>query len=400
MKRKCLPYLAFLLMLVSLFACQNPYATDKNQRTVIVYIDADNNLAKWGHLNLEDIIASAKHSLDAKNRLMVYFNQSSGKTLYEVKHTDWGFEIDTVAIKQYQFENSLEKGAVREVISDAIATAPAEEYVLVLWSHSTGWLPEGIAIEESSFYRNAHMLGTKTFGRDGNYQISYEHLGEALQGLGLDLILIDACFGACAEALYDLREVVDYVVVSPTEILESGFPYHRITSLLLDESLSMINLGKALCAQYIDYYLSYEYQGTPYPYASISLIDMKEMQPLAQRCRDIISAYGHTEVSHASVQALENRSKSIYFDLYHYLQQMIPSQGDTLWQAFDAQFKQTVLHHGHTDYLYSILGKNGLVKQDNSHGLSSYIPRPGDSNFFTRCDEAYFNTNWARFIYQ
>lgn len=400
MKMKCRPYLALLVMLVGMFACQSPYATDKNERTVIVYIDADNNLAKWGQRNLKDIIASAKYSLDAKNRLMVFYNHSQAKTLYEIKHTEWGFDIDTLAIKQYAFDNCMETGAVREVISDAIATAPAEEYVLVLWSHSTGWLPEDIAIEESSFYRNAHLLGTKTFGRDGNYQISYEHLGEALQGLGIDLIMIDACFGACAEALYDLREAADYAVVSPIEILESGFPYRTITPLLLDESLSMKDLGQALCESYIDYYWSYQYQGTAYPYAAVSLIDLNEMQALAASCRDIISAYGNKAVTHASVQALENRSKSIYFDLYHYMQQLVASPQEVLWQNFDAQFKQTVLHHEHTDYLYSVLGKNGLVELDNSHGLSSYIPRPGDSKFFTRCDEAYFNTNWAQFIYQ
>ena len=385
-------------------ACFPCSEDERNERTVIMYMDANNNLSQWAHKNLNAILQNASDENMKHGRLLVFLNTGISKKLYEVQpfrsHKN-EYRGDTTLLASFKFNNALTKEAMREVISKATKTAPADETVLILWSHSTGWMPSDISIKESGYIRGATersaieagMPITKTFGMDGKNQISYEDLALALDGLGIDMVAIDACFGTCVEALYDLRHCCDYVLGSPIEILGEGYPYADLMNLFFDKDTDIETLGRQMGAAYMRYYRNFHF-----PYGAISLIDMSQMEDLASVTRSLIQKYPDNSVVHSQIQSLENRYYSIFFDFEHYMRSLIP-EDEKLMQDFTTQLSQTVLFHDHTESLYSNLSGYSTRLLEHSCGLSSYIPRPGFSEYFDRCDEAYFQTNWSKMIY-
>ena len=397
--------LALLCLLVTGSACHGPWGKKNNHRTVIIYMEANNNLSQWAHTNLNDLLVNASDVNMEDGRLLLFLNTATSKRLYEIepyKSNKGGYRGDTVLLEQYQFATALEKNAMREVLQDAMQAAPADEYALILWSHSTGWLPEDIEIKESSYIRAAgapEMPMTKNFGMDGRKSISYLDIARAVEGLGLDMMMIDACFGTCVEALYDLRNVCDYVVASPIEILGAGYPYADLMQHLFDQDVDIEGLGRRVCASYMDYYRQYEFHGIAYPYGAISLIDMSKIEALAQATQSVMQVCQDVRVEHEQVQALENRDYSIYYDFYHYIRLLTQAESPDIFSTFASAFDACVVYHDHTEKLYSNLNGYSTRALENSHGLSSYIPRPGHSSYFDRCDQAYFETNWAKYIY-
>lgn len=414
--KRLFTYIMLLMTIIVFNACFPCSEDERNERTVIMYMDANNNLSPYAYTNLNDILENASTENMKYGRLLVFLNTGQNKRLYEVKpfRSDKGANRgDTTLLATFSFNNALTKEAMREVISKATKTAPADETVLILWSHSTGWMPSDISIKESGFIRGATersaieaersaieagMPITKTFGMDGKNQISYEDLATALDGLGIDMVAIDACFGTCVEALYDLRHCCDYVLGSPIEILGEGYPYADLMNLFFDKDTDIETLGRQMGAAYMRYYRNYTYKGVPYPYGAISLIDMSEMEDLASVTRSLIQKYPDNSVVHSQIQSLENRYYSIFFDFEHYMRSLIP-EDEKLMQDFTTQLSQTVLFHDHTESLYSNLNGYSTRLLEHSCGLSSYIPRPGFSEYFDRCDEAYFQTNWSKMIY-
>ncbi len=399
-------------------SCIDDTECARNNRTVIIFMEANNNLASDARANLDDLLEKANNkSLMENGRLLVFLNSYNGsQRLYEVKAPSKNNKhSDTTLIKSYDYITPLSKGPFHQIVSDAIKAADAKEYVLLLWSHSTGWFPKSISITEES--RQAFApgidkvaaandeeewpLGTKGFGRDGNYQISYRDIGLALEGLGINLVMIDACFGAGIETLYDLRHSCDYVLASPIEIIAFGYPYLEIMDYLFNKNLSIGGLAKAVGLTYMDFYRNLTYGGKAYPYAAISLVDMSQIDSLASISRQILTKYKDVSIDHSQIQGLENRRQSIFFDFHDYMQHVCAADSQDIFTTFAEQFERCVVYHDHTDYLYSNLSGRSIRALEHCEGLSCYIPWPDNtSDYFELCNEAYYQTDWARYIYK
>ncbi len=99
----------------------------------------------------------------------------------------------------------------------------AKRYSLALWSHGSAWLPP----KKSSFLSNKGELEYKSFGQDGESELSLNDLAESLPERFFS-IAFDACFMASVEVAYALRYNVLYFLFSPTEVLPDGFPYEAM----------------------------------------------------------------------------------------------------------------------------------------------------------------------------
>lgn len=69
----------------------------------------------------------------------------------------------------------------------------------------------------------------------------------------MEYILFDDCYMASVEVAYDLKEVTDYLIASPCEIMAYGMPYAEIGPHLL---------GKvdyeSICDAFYEFYKNYE----------------------------------------------------------------------------------------------------------------------------------------------
>ncbi len=400
----------FFLLLCILCSCE-PWCKkpeSKTDRTLVIFMDANNDLSWYAHNNIDSLLLAASESNFGNGRLMLYYNKGRSRNLYEIKPFQDDAKKrrgDTILIESYQFDNALSENAIYTVLNDALRTAPADEYGLILWSHSSGWLPDSFDIKEYGFRsaKEPDMPITKSFGMDGNHHIEYKHLAKVLERFDWNFILIDACFGACAESLYDMRHSADYLIVSPIEIMGEGFPYKKIVGPVFERK-PIAEICQNLCKIYVDFY-RYEYafgeglNRVYYPYGAISLIDMSEMDSLAKATKEVMKLYKNCSVELTQVQALENRNRHLFYDLRHYLELLAADETAPALVNFRRQFEQTVLFHDHTYALYSTLNGVSTVPLNHCYGMSTYIPTYNVSTYFDQCNEAYFDNEWTKIIY-
>ena len=402
--------------------CHNEQPDDERfGRTVIVYMEAANSLYSFACTNIDTILCHASEAeIGSDNRLLIYFNGSPhhAPRLLEVTPAQEKQQkrvADTVLVKSYQEENTLTPAFMTQVLKDAREAYPSDSYGLVLWSHSQGWLPKESFTRSTPRMLSAPANGvtTKWFGIDYDYNaLDITELRSALELYEWDYVLMDACYGACVEALYELRNCCDYWVGSPVEVMGNGFPYHKILpSLFAGHTESGL---LQICRTYIDFYK----KDSSYPSATVSLIQMDELDALAEQAAALVEVCDAARLSAPcfdSIQVLDNCKPAYFYDLDGYLRSAVGySHADTLpetrrtevvkrYQAFRQQLDRAVLYHDHTPYFYSGL-KGSYTWTPISHsfcGLSAYIPRtdwPSSPSLYNQASQAYGHTSWAQAI--
>ena len=84
------------------------------------------------------------------------------------------------------------------------------------------------------------------------------------------------------EVAYELRHSADYLILSPAEVMSTGFPYKNIVKYLLsvdDKERNAVLLAQA----YLDYYKTQRF-----PWATIAVVKTDEMELLAAVTRSIM----------------------------------------------------------------------------------------------------------------
>jgi hypothetical protein len=207
-------------------------------------------------------------------------------------------------IKTYPEFNSVDTEQMRQVLNDIAEMYPAASYGLVLWSHGTSWLPAGMQL--------------RSFGEDKGCQMDITNLAAALP-IKFSFLLFDACLMGSVEVVYELRNNTDYIIASPTEVIYLGFPYETIIPELLQEKQNL----KKVTASYFNYY---DQQTFAYRSASISLINTKELEPLALITNQLISSQtiDIETFDRMSVQRLDVYEEQYTFDFFDFIEKAFP----------------------------------------------------------------------------
>ncbi len=406
MNTKPIIHLPLWLFLPFLLGCCRPVVPKKDtHRTVLVYMVADNNLNVYALQNINSMKQHINADAMETGRLLVFYVPPYSETqqLLEIKINTSTGQGDTLLLREYRFDNTLEKNAVQQVISDAKKLAPAKEYGLVLWSHAMGWHPSTSAPDPGNINPPALRSGAGTiqdddligwFGQDGYYYMEIPVLASALEGQELDFLLFDACFTASVEMLYDLRHSAGYLVGSPAEVMGAGYPYRDFVRLVFREDLSTEALCKQLCQAYMT-----SYRANPtHPSASTVLVRLSEMDSLAACVRAIFEAdpIPVSSIDLEGIQHYELMNPHLFYDLDGYLATV--SRYPLFYNAFKNQLNRTVLYKDCTDQIYSAYSSSHWFVVDSYSGLSSYIPRYDlpHSQKITNLNLAYFQTAWAQ----
>lgn len=235
---------------------------------------------------------------------------------------------------------------------------PAKGYGMVFSSHASGWLPQ-IAVKSE----------TKTVGQDkqGNhsFEIDMEEFAAAIP-YRMDYILFDACFMACVEVAWELREKADIVGFSPAEVLAEGFVYKTLTQRLLQKTPDPV----AVCRDYFEQYDAVSGSAT------ITVVDTRKMDRLASVCKQFFNKY------RTDIFGLDGNDVQYYFrpgypyasDVKHLfdLQDILVQAGVSAEDMtdFDAALKECILYEAHTPQFLSI-------PLTRACGLSMYLPTSG-----------------------
>lgn len=332
--------LIIILFAILLWGCGNNNTPIAN-RTVLVYMAADNNLYRNA---IKDIKEMLQATVPANNNLLVYVDAPAASSdsipkLFEIKNN----KIKEIC--RYSKHNSASGEVLSMVLSDAMRLYPAIDFGLVLWSHGTGWLPQGRYDEIKA---NSPQY---SFGLDNKQEMEIIELEKALP-TKLKFIIFDACLMSNIETIYQLRHKADYIIASPTEILIAGFPYDKIVGLLFAHNIDY----QAIAENYMKYY---KQQTGVLQSATIAVVATKHLSELAHNIRSGINKDSILYL-HQDAQKYEIGDNAVFYDLFDYLQ-----QAET--QNWGQYLKNIVKYNDFTPFFLSKL------KIAKSYGISIFV---------------------------
>ncbi len=300
-------------------------------RTLVVYMVANNDLGQrgWDDADISEMRAAAASGGLADGRLVVMHQSPEGVSV--LKEINAGGGVDTLRMYDNS-DPSVSIARMKRVLDDVREFAPARDYALVLWSHGTGWLQDGM--HEPSV--------NKAFGLDGTRQMNVTSLAEALKGQNLSFVYFDCCLMASVEVAYELRHATPLIAASATELPNAGMPY--------DENISMLIQGRLADAASNTFRYYNEMSGSGRT-CTMSVIDTRGLDRLADATRRLYATAKPLPTG-TMPQPFE-RGTCRHYDLAHYAE-LIASDSEALadWQeALD----KTVVYANATPKIFNTL---------------------------------------------
>ncbi len=240
-------------ILVLLSSCIKKESDSKQyHRVVILYMAANNNLSSYATNNIVSLKEGYLPKENSRDIVLVYSHLSgSNPTLLRLYKNNAGVAQEDV-VANFESQNSATPEVLKGVLDKAGIIFPAEEYGLILWSHGSGWLPDGYYSNPSGFnvYMHDPYSGiVKSFAEDNGTEMEVMDLSKAIP-YHLSFVIFDCCLMGGIEVAYELKDKCDYIVASPTEIMATSFPYDKIMKPLFESTSDLLEVGQT----YYDYY--------------------------------------------------------------------------------------------------------------------------------------------------
>ena len=230
-------------------------------------------------------------------------------------------------------------------------------------------------------------VGQDQVGSAGEY-VSYEmEIAEFADAIPMkfDYILFDACLMGGIEVAYELKDKCDRIGFSQTEVLAEGLDYKTMTEHLLKNTVPD---PQAVCD---DYFMQYIKQSGVYQSATISLIDCRELDQLAEVCRDIFTNHrsGLKAIRMSNVQQYFRSNYRYFYDLKSIIQEAGATAQEL--KSLDEALKRCVIYGAYTPKFmeeFRILTYSGF---------SMYLPRDLNTAFYFEELNSYYKTlDWNK----
>ena len=275
----------FLLLLLATFMLTSCHDDDEpidepTEQTVIFFMPWSTNMTPYFEQNIVDFETAIKGGLLKNERVIVCISSTTSRAnVIELRQEQNRCVRDTLMF--YNQPDFTQRENISRMLNDVRAIAPARRYSLIVGCHGMGWLPVSTSRARSQYhFERDDVPQTRWFGGwTSEYQIETTTLADAISdaGMRMEYIMFDDCFMSSVEAAYDLKDVTDYLIGCPTEIMIYGFPYHLCTRHLV----GTVDYA-ALCQTFYDFYSHYTT-----PCGTIAVTDCRELDALAAIVRDI-----------------------------------------------------------------------------------------------------------------
>ena len=333
-------------------------------KVLLVYLAADNSLSGEGYDKLEAI----RQGLTATpgSRVMVYFDSADrGASLLEL--TD-NHQMDI--LEEYGEENAAASEVFRRVILKAAGLYPQATLNLLVFSHASGWLPQGT-------YNNPSL---RSVVMDGNNEMELADFADAIPNNSFQYIIFEACHMAGIEVAYQLRDKARYVAASSAEIVSPGFTdiYREyIGELVSGNPVSFMQQA----FNYFDRQTGYMRSAT------FSVVETAKLDTLAGFIRTYCDINEETGIN--GIQYFDRNSDHLFFDFGSYYLSLLAT--DTQREELSALMEACVVWKAATPYFME--GYRGFAIEEHS-GLTTYIMQEA----YTSLNESYKQTEWYKAI--
>ena len=361
--------------------------------TVMVYLDADNNLESAGidDINEMEMVGSSidvniviqvdriPHSVLAANNEGSADDTSNGDwTNTRRYYITQDFDPYTINSDLKSDLGELNMGDSQTLIdfaSWAVTEYPAKKYLLVIWNHGGGF--------RSPAYTTKDIAWDDTSGD----KITIPELEYALSAISvqmgkkIDIVGMDACLMAMTEVAYQIKDCADFLVASEESEPNDGWPYDTILNQLV---FSPTMTPNQLATNIVD---SYIFSYTVSDDVTLSSIYLSSMDTLATQLSNLALAIMSDTLTPA-LNYIDAACSSQYYgdwdfiDLHDFCNNILIYSNSVFVKNIALSIQQTlssaVLRWGY--YGYGV---------DKSRGLSIYFP-------YTAYDSYYNNTNFAQ----
>lgn len=347
----------------------NPMSDDPlAQRTVFVFMPWTGDITSYLYQNVQDLEGViAENGLD-NQRVMVYFATSATEaTLFEICPGN-GSTTRSI-IKQYTDLDVTTTNGIATVFADMKSEAPAYSYSLIIGCHGFGWILKDDYAKRRDMLRSITRQNdagalTRFFGGNAySAQIDITDFVEGINQTGMHFayIVFDDCYMASVEAVYEMRNITDCVLASPSEVMAAGIPYAKVGNYLLGKE----NL-KAVCDGFLSFYKSYSL-----PYGILTVVDCTQLDELAAVMKSINNSTTITDTESLTIQKYDYLNPPVFFDMADYVNQL--TEGNTtLRDTFKKALAAAVPYEVHTDYYYT--QKSGRAELSTCCGLTISDP--------------------------
>jgi clostripain len=367
---------------------QQPEASvGSKEWTVMVYVNAKNNLERFG---LKDVNEMEAVGSNDKVNVVVELGRIAG---YDSSDGNW------TGSKRYLVKKDANPSKITSPVLQTIARAdmgdykhlvefgtwaktnfPAKHYMLVVWNHGSGW-------DKSRAYLS--FRGISYDDESGNH-ITTPQLGKALKEIGkVDIYGSDACLMQMPEVTYELMPYADYIVGSEETEPGDGYTYDALLEpLAANPGMSAEEFGRVAVNAYSDHYQEINEGATQ------SLINTAQLPKFAALLNDwtaaVIAANEIDSVKRArdntqSYAVAENK------DLYHFIQRVVAGTKNS-----DVQQKGADLMSFISKDLV-LLNRTVTDGYADSHGIAIYLPDWSFSSSYSELAWAN-NTQWDKFV--
>ncbi|MFI3301735.1 MAG: clostripain-related cysteine peptidase [Rikenellaceae bacterium] len=396
----------YILVATLLVSCQkgDDYTSPRanlaecEQVTIMYFMGTDLRSTYLYH-NIPDVkSAIAGGALGSNGRLFVFIPGYSDAELYELYEKDGVCYSDPIVT--YGSNESLSEERMTMVLNKVKSFASAKTYNIVFSGHGTGWVfknwtdlasvrssvGSGSTSWQLSFEQEQEGL-TRYMGVSTDGYMDITELRSALDATSTTYgyLLFDMCLMSNIETLYELKDVCENVIASPSEVMGNGFPYQVVLPELFEDDGATADLNGACYA----YYNAYKSSSSS-PYATVAHCVTSYLDDLANVVRSINEA-GVEDVDIDDVQCYEKLTNNIFCDLGDYISQAC-TDSDLLAEfesVMSSAFPEESRYH--TDYFFTNLKNHAgdvYVYSDKYWGVST-----SDPSDVLRTDWA--QTSWA-----
>lgn len=344
--------------------------------TIFVYMPwsgstkKDPGLYSFFLTNIQDIKSAIVNQGGLGNKkLMIFISTKVDKgALINVQYKNGSCIDDTVAIyDNTQPDLRLNTAEwITTLLKRVKQEAPANHYSMIVGCHGMGWIPakpstriNRPAVSPFGLNQNAGKAGPPTRWLGGNaYQTNISDFDKGIEDSGIgkfQYILFDDCNMTGIEVAYELRNATNHIIGSPTEIMAYGMPYKFLWS-----ELSKVNPDyHSICTNFINFYSNYKYEGTPYPYGTISVIDCSQVEDMVDIMKEINASSSLSTITESNIQSMDGYTPSIFYDMGDYVRKLAQNE-PLLLAKFNSQLDRLVPEKRHTDAYYTSLRTAGF----------------------------------------
>lgn len=253
---------------------------------------------------------------------------------------------------------------LQQILQMVKVNAPALSYSMIIGCHGSAWLPSGQTL-------NSLLDGSwssKAFGTANDRgQIDNLSLVKALnnENIHLRFLLFDACYMGNVETAYDYRNVCDYYLASPNEIMDYGVPYDYVGDAILNNDYESIVEG------YAYFYKLY----TAAPWGTFAAVDCSKLDALAKLMKELNTSCLPADANIKNVQIMDGfqlLAANVFFDLKDYVDQCCTNEAKKA--EFANLMKLAVPYARHTDAFFCYWNRPQYVNINTFCGLSTVQP--------------------------